>query len=256
MEHLNQLLTEIGISKVRLAKYLGVSRQMLYNYLAHDEISDWPKEKSMKLFALLGVKTEEELAKLEVDGDYILEVEAKLNETVRELSGRSISDDLKNFNKKEQELLTDIINSLKQNLEDDKSKEIFNAYRYLLIFIQALPNNKEIKYMIAYIAKSLGSVNPLEFAFDEDQQYVFESILFRAMSLYYNGGYSPRKLDDSHKKFVQELEAKKEEKMSRTQENLSSLTQALKELGYTTITTENASEVYDRITEIQYRNKV
>ena len=36
MKQLNQLLTELGISKVRLAKYLGVSRQMLYNYLALD----------------------------------------------------------------------------------------------------------------------------------------------------------------------------------------------------------------------------
>ena len=32
MEELNKVLSELGISKVRLAKYLGVSRQMLYNY--------------------------------------------------------------------------------------------------------------------------------------------------------------------------------------------------------------------------------
>ena len=37
MKELNVILTELGISKVRLAKYLGVSRQMLYNYLAIDE---------------------------------------------------------------------------------------------------------------------------------------------------------------------------------------------------------------------------
>ena len=29
MEQLNKLLQELGISKVRLAKYLGVSRQMV-----------------------------------------------------------------------------------------------------------------------------------------------------------------------------------------------------------------------------------
>lgn len=34
MKKLNDILNELGISKVRLAKYLGVSRQMLYNYLA------------------------------------------------------------------------------------------------------------------------------------------------------------------------------------------------------------------------------
>ena len=33
MQELNKILSEVGISKVRLAKYLGVSRQMLYHYL-------------------------------------------------------------------------------------------------------------------------------------------------------------------------------------------------------------------------------
>ena len=37
MQNLNELLQELGISKVRLAKYLGVSRQMVYNYLELDE---------------------------------------------------------------------------------------------------------------------------------------------------------------------------------------------------------------------------
>ena len=45
MERLNNLLQELGISKVRLAKYLGVSRQMVYNYLELENINKWPKEK-------------------------------------------------------------------------------------------------------------------------------------------------------------------------------------------------------------------
>ena len=45
MEKLGSILNELGISKVRLAKYLGVSRQMLYNYLALPSLADWPKEK-------------------------------------------------------------------------------------------------------------------------------------------------------------------------------------------------------------------
>ena len=48
MNKLNDLLNELGISKVRLAKYLGVSRQMLYNYLAMDSFEEWPKEKWVK----------------------------------------------------------------------------------------------------------------------------------------------------------------------------------------------------------------
>ena len=38
---------------LRLAKYLGVSRQMLYNYLGIDDINNWPKEKAAKLLSLL-----------------------------------------------------------------------------------------------------------------------------------------------------------------------------------------------------------
>ena len=45
MEELNKLLNTIGISKVKLAKYLGVSRQMIYNYLQLDSLDKWPQEK-------------------------------------------------------------------------------------------------------------------------------------------------------------------------------------------------------------------
>ena len=33
MSKIGSVLQELGVSKVRLAKYLGVSRQMVYNYL-------------------------------------------------------------------------------------------------------------------------------------------------------------------------------------------------------------------------------
>ena len=39
MDVLNELFQELGISKVRLAKYLGVSRQMVYNYLELKDIN-------------------------------------------------------------------------------------------------------------------------------------------------------------------------------------------------------------------------
>ena len=44
MERLNTILHELGISKVKLAKYLGVSRQMIYNYLELEDLNKWPKE--------------------------------------------------------------------------------------------------------------------------------------------------------------------------------------------------------------------
>ena len=61
MTRLNEILSEIGISKVKLAKYLGVSRQMVYNYLEMDDINDWPLEKKMKLFNLLQIKSSEDI---------------------------------------------------------------------------------------------------------------------------------------------------------------------------------------------------
>ena len=56
MKELNVTLTELGISKVRLAKYLGVSRQMLYNYLAIDDLNNWPKEKAANILSLLNIE--------------------------------------------------------------------------------------------------------------------------------------------------------------------------------------------------------
>jgi Helix-turn-helix. len=55
MKYLNELLKELGISKVKMARYLGVSRQMVYNYLEMKSIEEWPKDKKIKLLLLFGV---------------------------------------------------------------------------------------------------------------------------------------------------------------------------------------------------------
>lgn len=253
MKNLNDLLGELGISKVRLAKYLGVSRQMLYNYLAQGSLNEWPKEKAMKILCLLGIQNAEDISKIKVDGEYIIQIENRLNDGVKEASGKEIIADLKGFNKKEQELLSDIINLLKEKLADDKTKETYNSYRYLYYFLQSMETNKELKYILAYMSKSMGFIDHTEYAFNENQQFIFESILFSAMTLYTNGGASRSKIADTHKRFVQEIEHKKEERLSRTQELNTAKVQALKELGYTEINSENAKEVLDKIAEIQSR---
>lgn len=253
MRNLNDLLAELGISKVRLAKYLGVSRQMLYNYLAQDDLNNWPKEKAMKVLCLLGINSNKEIATVKVDGEYIIQVENRLNDGVKETSGKEIIADLKGFNKKEQELLSDIINLLKEKLADDKTKDTYNSYRYLYHFLQSMETNKELKYILAYMAKSMGFVDHTEYVFNENQQFIFESILFSAMTLYSNGGASRSKIAETHKRFVQEIEHKKEERLSRTQELNTAKVQALKELGYTEINNDNAKEVLDKIAEIQSR---
>lgn len=253
MENINKVLSEIGVSKVRLAKYLGVSRQMLYNYISLPTLAEWPKEKSVKLLSLLNVSSEEELSKLEVTGEYILDVESRLNEGVKNSADKEVLADLRGFNKKEQEILSDIINLLKEKLSDDKTKNTYTTYCYLYQFLQSMENNKELEYLLAYMSKSLGFTDPLEFVYNKDQQFIFESIMFSAMTLYNNGGSSRTKIADAHKRFVQDIEHKNEEKLSRTQELNTAKIQALKELGYTEINEGNAKEVLEKIAEIQSR---
>jgi len=253
MESLNHILTELGISKVRLAKYLGVSRQMLYNYLATPHLEDWPKEKAAKLLSLLGIKEEKDLSSLNVNGEYIIEVEGRLNEGVKDTSNKEVIADLKGFNKKEQEVLSDIINLLKEKLSEDKTKDTYITYCYLYHYLQSMETTEELKYILVYMSKSLGFTPVEEYAYNKDKQFMFESIMFSAMTLYNNGGASKTKLAETHKRFVQDIEHKNEEKLSRTQELNTAKIQALKELGYTEINEENAKEVLEKIAEIQSR---
>lgn len=256
MERLNEILHELGISKVKLAKFLGVSRQMIYNYLELDDINKWPKDKKVLLLNLLGVKSVEEIEKIKVDTDYIMSVEARINSLFNSSLGTSnISESNAIFNgmtKKKIELLRSVIDLLKEKLEDD-SDEGYNIVKYLYHYLQSIDNAKELKYILGYVSKATGFVKPLEFVFDEEQQFVFESIMFSAMTLYNSGGTSKQKLAESHRRFVNQIEHKLEEKMSRTLELNTIKVQALKELGYTMINEDNATEVFEKIAEIQSR---
>ena len=198
MKNLNDLFVELGISKVRLAKYLGVSRQMLYNYLAQKSLEDWPKEKIMKILRLLGVSEIKDIENLVIDGEYIIQVENRLNDGVKESSDKYLFSDLKGFNKKEQEILGDIINLLKEKLADDKTKDTYNSFRYLYHYLQSMGTTKELKYILAYMSKSMGFIDPAEYIFNEEKQFIFESILFSAMTLYNNGGASRSKIAETH----------------------------------------------------------
>ena len=253
MKQIKSILDDIGISKVRLAKYMGVSRQMLYNYLSLDELDKWPKDKASKLLFLLGIRNEKDLVKCKVTPDYIVDVESRLNEGIKDVADVESLSDLNGFNKKEQELLTDLMTLLKEKLRDDNTKQTFYAYKYLYHFLQSTDTTPELKYILAYMSKAMGFTDPHEFAFDENKQFIFESILFSGMTLYHNGGASKSRLAESHKRFVQDIEQKNEEKLSRTQELNTAKIQALKELGYTEINESNAKAVLEKIAEIQSR---
>ena len=256
MDKLNNLLQELGVSKVRLSKYLGVSRQMVYNYLVLDSLDKWPKEKKILLLQLLDLKegTNEEIGKIKVDTEYLMAVEKRLNIGVKNGNDLDSFLDLKGLDKERRLLLNDIAFILKEKLEDDDpSNSGLSAVKYLYNFLQSMDNVPEIKYILAYMAKTNGFIDPEEYAFNEDKQYIFESILYSALTLYNNGGASKSKVVESRKRFVQEIEAKKEEKLSRTQQLNTTKIQALRELGYNEINESNAAEVFEKIAEIQSR---
>ena len=71
VEKINLILKKANISKVNLAKYLGVSRQMVYNYLDSTDLSKLPNEKCQLLFELLNVKSADEILALEINKEYL-----------------------------------------------------------------------------------------------------------------------------------------------------------------------------------------
>lgn len=227
---------------------------MIYNYLEMNDISRWPKDKKMKLFNLLDIKEASEINNIIVNTEFINKVDLVLNNEGNNISvSHSELIEFKDLKPREQELLNDIIFLIKERFLEGSS-ESYITYKYLLNFIQGLENVKELKYVMGYFNKLLGFVDPDEYVFDEEQQFIMEAIMHSAMILYRDGGASKSRLAEKHKKFVQEIELKNEEKLSRTEEINSVKIQALHELGYNEIDTNNASEVLAKIAEIQSRN--
>ena len=254
MNKLNDVLQELGVSKVKLSRYLGVSRQMVYNYLVLDSLDKWPKEKKILLLQLLDLKegSNEELEAIKVDTEYLMNVEKRLNMGVKSSSDFDAYLDLKGLDKENKTLFNDLMLIIKEKLEDNDT-DGSAAVRYMYYMIQSMENVPEIKYILGYMAKTTGFITPDENAFDEDKQFIFEGILYSALTLYNNGGASKSKVVESHNRFIQEIEQKKEEKLSRTQQLNTTKVQALRELGYNEINEKNAQEVFEKIAEIQSR---
>lgn len=253
MKKLKEILNNLGISKVKLAKYLGVSRQMVYNYLELDDINKWPKEKKIMLFKLLNIEDGEEstLNKIKVNTDYMELVETRLNSTNKN-SGIDLID-IKGLNKRDKTLLSDFTFLLKEKLVESSSEENYYVVEYLYHLLQSVDNIPELKYLLGYVSKSTGFTKPNEFAFNEEKQFMFEGIIHSAFTLYNSGGASKSKVIVSRDRFVAEIEARNEEKLSRTQQLNTVRIQALRELGYNEINASNAAEVFEKIAEIQSR---
>lgn len=254
IEKINLILKKTNISKVNLAKYLGVSRQMVYNYLDSNDLNKMPAEKSQLLFKLLEVKNCEEINEKELTDSYLQNVSSKVFSYKKASTKKDEIIELAGLKKEEQELVSDIVFLIKELLNEDKTKDSYLTLKYLYHFIQSLSSAKELKYILGYVAKNNGYIKYNTFDFNEEQQYIFESIMYSAMTLYTNGGASKSKLAESHRRWEADMERKNEEKLSRTQELNTAKVQALRELGYTEINEHNASEVFDKIAEIQSRN--
>ena len=242
MKYLNELLKELGISKVKLARYLGVSRQMVYNYLEMKSIDEWPKDKKIKLLLLFGVDEFKDIQNIKPTNDYIMKIDKKLNtiDGNDNLYAGEINYNVKNLNKKSQRVLADIISLLKERLsEDDNEGTNYNTFRYLYNFLQVMDDVEELRYILAYFAKTNG--------------LIFEGIMYQAISLFNSKGFSKSKVIETHKKFEAEIAQRNEEKLSRTQELYTVKSQALRELGYTEINEKNVTEVFEKIAEIQSR---
>ena len=254
IKKINLILKKTNISKVNLAKYLGVSRQMVYNYLDSDDLNKMPADKCQMLFNLLEVKSCEEILEKELTDAYLQSVSNKIFSYKKVPSKKDEVIELAGLKKEEQDLIIDIVFVLKEILNEDKTKNSAVTLKYLYHFLQGLTSMKELKYILGYIAKNNGYVKYNVYDFNEEQQFIFESIMYSAMTLYSNGGASKSKLAESHRRWEAEMERKIEEKLSRTQELNTAKVQALRELGYDEINERNASEVFDKIAEIQSRN--
>ena len=253
IEKINLVFKKANISKVNLAKYLGVSRQMVYNYLDSEDLVNIPADKCQLILDLLEIKDVKDMAKKEITPDYINLVSSKIFSSKKVATKKSETIELVGLKKEEQEIISDIVFLIKEMFSEDRTKTTLTTITYFYHFLQSLNNTKELKYILGYVTKASGFIKQNVYDFEEENQYVFESIMYSAMTLYANGGASRTKLAESHKRWEAELQRKNEEKLSRTQELNTAKVQALKELGYTEITEKNAGEVFDKIAEIQSR---
>ena len=252
IEKINLILKKANVSKVNLSKYLGVSRQMVYNYFDSKDLSKLPNEKCQLLFDLLDVSSEKEILDIEITNDYLQKIGSKIFDNKKSTSKKEELIDFGGLRKNEIEMITEISQMLKNILMEEKGREgeAFATVEYVHHFIENLSSTKELKYLLGFFSKNFGYTAPDKYVFDENNQFVFESIMYSAITLYTNGGASRTRLAESHKRWEAMLESKKEEKLTRTQELNTAKIRALRELGYDEIDKSNASEVLDKIAEI------
>ena len=108
VEKINLILKKANISKVNLAKYLGVSRQMVYNYLDGDDLSKLPNDKCQLLFELLDVESTSEILDIDVNSEYLQKVGSKIFDLKKTTTKKEEIIELSGLKKEEINLISDI----------------------------------------------------------------------------------------------------------------------------------------------------
>ncbi len=235
-------LDELHISKVELANYLKVSRQMVYNYLSMKSFSEWPIKKRIKMLDLLEVNNFDEIEDLKIDSKLLQNITQKLasDEEAELLEGYKVLDDTSKC------MVHDVI----RLCEDETTRDYINV---LLTLIEHAMISKDYKFLILYLSKTFEKTDPREFCEEEAEQMAFEGILFSAFNLFNSSKYSKDKTARVHEQFVKELENKKHVDPELT--NTINITKFLakNELGIEKIDDTNIDLVLEKMLEIQSR---
>ena len=153
MKKLNDLLQEAGVSKVKLAKYLGVSRQMVYNYLELNNIESWPSEKRILICKLLGIneeKPDEALEKLKINAELMEDIEARLDSVNRNTDSADIYFNMNNLSKEEHTLINDLIFLILNQTESTPPFIFKFLCSFSLRFIREILRKNILKYLLFY----------------------------------------------------------------------------------------------------------
>ncbi len=236
------LIQECEISKVALANYFNVSRQMIYNYLNFDSLDQWPMKKRIMLLDLFGVDNTIELEKLEITDKLRSEVNYRLGNANSGYDALSFA----NLEPRYRALINDLI----RMCEDDETKE--DVYTVMMFLEYALIND-EYRFLIEYLAKVFKRTNPTEFKYNEKEQKAFEGILYSAFSLFNSKKYSSEKTDKVHNEFVNDISKRSQHDLQSTSTINVAKIIAKKELGIDVIDETNVDKVLEKVIEIQKR---
>lgn len=246
MNDLLKIIDSLNITKVALASYLGVSRQMVYNYLSLDSIDEWPIDKRIKILDLFDVQNSQEIKDIKIDSEMYLRIQDTLQAT--EQQQKASLSNLNITSLDSQLLVSDIIKLLEMN-----DPLLNNHLKIMLTLIESSQLNTQYAFLIEFIGKLLGKVEVNDFAYNTDEQTAYEAILYSALQLYKSQNYSKTKIKQLHEQFIEEQNQKNEAIYEET--NVLNITKmmALRELGFNRIDTDNADLVLNKMAEIRSR---